>query len=51
MKPNKQVVSVVISAALFTGSAAFGQSGDAILDLLTKKGVISQKETNEVYVP
>lgn len=47
MKPNKQLVSAVISAALLTGSAAFGQSGDAILDLLTKKGVISQREANE----
>ncbi|MEI8062706.1 MAG: putative porin, partial [Verrucomicrobiota bacterium] len=46
MKLNKQTVTAVISAALLTGSAAFGQSGDAILDLLTKKGVISQKEAN-----
>ncbi len=47
MKPNKQVITAVISAALLTGSAAFGQSGDAILDLLTKKGVITQKEAND----
>ena len=47
MKPNKQIVTAVISAALLTGGAAFGQSGDAILDLLTKKGVISQKEAND----
>jgi len=47
MKPNKQIVSAVISAALLTGSAAFGQSGDAILDLLTKKGVITQREAND----
>ena len=39
MKLNKQTVTAVISAALLTGGAAFGQSGDAILDLLTKKGV------------
>ena len=47
MKLNKQTVTAVVSAALLTGGAAFGQSGDAILDLLTKKGVISQKEANE----
>ena len=47
MKLNKQTVTAVISAALLTGGAAFGQSGDAILDLLTKKGVISQKEAND----
>ena len=47
MKPNKQIVTAVISAALLTGSAAFGQSGDALLDLLTKKGVITQREANE----
>ena len=47
MNPKKQIVTAVISAALLTGGAAFGQSGDAILDLLTKKGVISQKEANE----
>ena len=47
MKLNQPTVTAVISAALLTGSAAFGQSGDAILDLLTKKGVISQREAND----
>ena len=38
----------VLSAALLTGSAAFAQSSDAILDLLIKKGVINQREANDV---
>ena len=46
MKSNKQIVTIVISAALLTGGAAFGQSGEAILDLLTKKGVITTNEAN-----
>ena len=46
MKPNKQIVTVVVTAALLTGSVAFGQSGEAILDLLTKKGVITTNEAN-----
>jgi len=37
---------MVISAALLTCGAAFGQSGEAILDLLTKKGVITTNEAN-----
>ncbi|MEI8197429.1 MAG: putative porin [Phycisphaerae bacterium] len=36
-----------MAAALITSGAAFGQGGDAILDLLTKKGVITQREANE----
>ena len=47
MKLNQRTATAVISAALLTGSAAFGQSGDAILDLLTKKGVITQREANQ----
>ena len=46
MQLNQRTVTAVISAALLSGSAAFGQSGDAILDLLTKKGVITQREAN-----
>lgn len=38
----------VLSAALLTSSAAFAQSSDAILDLLIKKGVINQREANDV---
>ena len=42
----KPIVLAVISAALLTGSAVLGQSGEAILDLLTKKGVITTNEAN-----
>ena len=48
MKLNHRTVTAVITGALLSGSAAFGQSGDAILDLLTKKGVITQREANDV---
>ena len=47
MNQRYQRTMTVIAAALLTGSAAFGQSGDAILDLLTKKGVITQREAND----
>lgn len=39
----------IISALLLAGAvSAQAQSGDAILDLLVKKGVINQREANEV---
>jgi len=47
MKQNYKNLTAVVAAALLTGGAAFGQSGDAILDLLTKKGVITQREAND----
>ena len=40
--------AVIIGAALVVSGSAFGQGSDAILDLLIKKGVITQHEANEV---
>ena len=40
--------AVIVGAALVVSGNAFGQGSDAILDLLIKKGVITQREANEV---
>src|SRR5438093_1976502 len=40
--------AVIVGAALVVSGNAFGQGSDAILDLLMKKGVITQREANEV---
>lgn len=45
---NRLKTIAALSAALLTSSAAFAQSSDAILDLLIKKGVINQREANDV---
>lgn len=37
-----------LGAVLCWGGVAYGQASDAILDLLIKKGVINQREANEV---
>jgi hypothetical protein len=39
---------VFLSAAVAVGGSTYGQGSDAILDLLIKKGVITQREANEV---
>jgi hypothetical protein len=41
-------VSFGLGATLCWGGVAHGQASDAILDLLIKKGVINQREANEV---
>jgi len=43
-------ILIALCAAVALGGAgmARAQSGDAILDLLMKKGVINQREANEV---
>jgi hypothetical protein len=43
-----RVALVALGVALGGASTALAQSSDAILDLLIKKGVISQREANEV---
>jgi hypothetical protein len=40
-----------MGVVLAAGSAAYGQGSDAILDLLIKKGVITQREANEAREP
>lgn len=40
--------AVIMGAVVTVGSSAYGQGSDAILDLLIKKGVITQREANEV---
>jgi hypothetical protein len=39
--------AVIAGLVLCAGHAVFGQSSDAILDLLIKKGIITQREANE----
>jgi hypothetical protein len=48
MSWKTKVGLVVLGAVLCGGSTVRAQSGDAILDLLTKKGVITQREANDV---
>jgi hypothetical protein len=48
MKSTSYRWKAVLAAAVVTGGTAFGQSSDAILDLLMKKGIINQREANEV---
>ncbi len=43
-----KVAMVVLAAVAAIGSSARAQSADALLDLLIKKGVITQREANEV---
>jgi len=45
-KTFMKIVSLVALLALASGQAAFGN--DAILDLLVKKGVITQREANDI---
>ena len=40
--------AVIMGVVLAVAGNAYGQSGDAILDLLIKKGIITQSEANEV---
>jgi hypothetical protein len=42
-----KLTAVIVGIVLATASVSFGQSSDAILDLLVKKGVITQREANE----
>jgi hypothetical protein len=48
MRQIKHLTIGTILLGMTLGSSAHAQSGDAILDLLTKKGVITQREANEV---
>ena len=48
MKLNKFTQFTAISAAALMGSASFAASNDALLDLLVKKGVLSNSEASAV---
>jgi hypothetical protein len=40
-------IAAITGVVLCAGSATFGQSSDAILDLPIKKDIITQREANE----
>lgn len=42
------IKTVTLAAAVLIGAAAPAQANDAILDLLVKKGVVSQREANDI---
>jgi hypothetical protein len=51
MKKNgmqTMMLMAALAAVVACGPAAFGQGNDAVLDLLVKKGIISQREANDV---